>query len=155
MSTLADRLKIALAESGKRKTDLWKACKITSGAVTQWFDGSVEQLESKNLLIVSDLLKVNSTWLATGKGRKELSASNVAQFQPLEEKDQTLDDLAALEPDEALVFKTELESLCAQLSSAKAKLRAAANKARRQKERSKELGENPGQAPPLERRRSA
>lgn len=144
MSTLADRLKIALAESGKRKTDLWKACKISSGAVTQWFDGSVQQLESKNLLIVSDLLKVNSTWLATGKGSKELGTSNVAQLQPEKEtlQAQAIRLLADMEPDEVDLWCLTIK--------------VAANKARKQKQKESEKAEfKPPDALPLERRRTA
>lgn len=50
MNTLAERLKIALADSGATKTDLWKACGISSGAVTQWFDGTTSNSKVKTLL---------------------------------------------------------------------------------------------------------
>lgn len=70
MKTLAERLKIALLESGATKTDIWRACGISSGAVTQWFDGTTKQLEGKNLIAAAKVLRVNPDWLATGKGNK-------------------------------------------------------------------------------------
>lgn len=90
MNTLASRLKIALKESGAKKTDLWKACGITSGAVTQWFDGTTQQLEGKNLIAAAKVLKVNPNWLATGKGMQApngkpdvTQAPDVRGFVPL------------------------------------------------------------------------
>lgn len=84
MKTLASRLKLALAESGATKTDLWKACGISSGAVTQWFDGTTKQLEGKNLIAAAKVLKVNPDWLATGLGSKKQSSpgdsSNVSKI---------------------------------------------------------------------------
>lgn len=68
MNTLAERLTLALSESGKKKTDIWRACKISSSAVTQWFNGSVKELEAANLLCAARVLGVNPNWLATGKG---------------------------------------------------------------------------------------
>ncbi len=71
MSTLKDRLEEALKKSGKIKTDLWKGCGISSGAVTQWFNGTTQKLEGENLLKASKILNVLPEWLATGKGPME------------------------------------------------------------------------------------
>lgn len=68
MNTLAERLTYALKLRGKTKTDLWKACGISSGAVTHWFTGLAQGLTGKNLTIVAALLQVNAIWLATGEG---------------------------------------------------------------------------------------
>jgi transcriptional regulator with XRE-family HTH domain len=73
MNTLAGRLKF-IFEHKKRnneivnKTGLWKACKLSSGAVSQWFSGQTKELRGDNLLNASSYLGVNPDWLATGKG---------------------------------------------------------------------------------------
>lgn len=100
------------------------------------------------------LYKVNPIWLSTGKGKKELTASNVAPFQP-EEKDPMLADLAALEPEIADVWKNRLDEAEATLKRIKSEIRAAAKARRKQLERSMEPDNKPDHAPPLERRRTA
>ncbi len=67
MRTLAERLKYALEKSGKTKTDIWKACEVTSGAVTHWFDGTVREMMSEHLIVTAKVLGVDPEWLATGK----------------------------------------------------------------------------------------
>jgi phage repressor protein C with HTH and peptisase S24 domain len=69
MSTLKERLEEAIAEAGVTKTAIWKACGLSSGAVSQWFSGSTQNLDGENLLNASKVLGVNPEWLATGKGR--------------------------------------------------------------------------------------
>lgn len=70
MNTFLDRLKQAMAEANKTKTDLWRACGISSGAVSQWFSKPTTQLKGKNLLCVARELGVSPEWLATGQGDK-------------------------------------------------------------------------------------
>ena len=76
MSTFLDRLKLAMKKSGKTKTDLWRACEISSGAVSQWFSKPSTQLRGKNLLRVAQELGVNPEWLATGEGDMELTGND-------------------------------------------------------------------------------
>lgn len=68
MKTLAERLIYALDASGKTKTDLWKACGISSGAVSHWFSGLSQIPSGENLTIVCKLLNINPHWLLTGEG---------------------------------------------------------------------------------------
>lgn len=57
-------------EPPRSKTELWKACGVTSGAVTGWFNGSIRQLKGENARKVAEFLGVNRDWLAEGKGPK-------------------------------------------------------------------------------------
>lgn len=75
MNTLADRLQFALKESGLTKTALWKGCKLSSGAITQWFDGTVKTISGANLLNAARILGVSPDWLATGKGEMKATKS--------------------------------------------------------------------------------
>lgn len=72
MNNLADRLKFALKKSGKSKTDIWRACDISSGAVSHWFNGSTQEITGTNLALTAALLGVNPEWLATGKGNSDI-----------------------------------------------------------------------------------
>lgn len=75
MSTLKERLEEALEDAKKldakiSKTAIWKACGISSGAVSQWFSGGSQKIEGSNLLNAARVLNVNPEWLASGKGKK-------------------------------------------------------------------------------------
>lgn len=69
MNTLAKRLLFALNRSGLTKTDLWKGCGLSSGAISHWFrEDGTKELKGKNLICAAKILGVNSDWLSTGKG---------------------------------------------------------------------------------------
>lgn len=82
MSALKDRLAEALARrerqaaSGERvsKAALARACGVKSPSVADWFSGQTHSLEGSNLVRAADYLRVNPTWLATGRGRMEPNA---------------------------------------------------------------------------------
>jgi transcriptional regulator with XRE-family HTH domain len=65
---LAARIKAARLAIGLKKGELAKAAGVSPGAVTQWEDGSVHALKGRTLLSASRALKVNATWLNTGRG---------------------------------------------------------------------------------------
>ena len=63
MSTLKERLEEALEDAKKldpkiSKTAIWKACGISSGAVSQWFSGGSQKIEGSNLLNAARVLNV-------------------------------------------------------------------------------------------------
>lgn len=62
------------AQPGERvsKAALARACNIKAPSVADWFSGQTLSLEGANLVRAADYLRVNATWLATGKGRMEL-----------------------------------------------------------------------------------
>lgn len=84
MSTFQERLALAFSNEKIRreqngeprltKTMLWKAAKATSGACTQWFDGTTS-MKLENCYLVSPVLRVNPRWLFDGTERMELSPS--------------------------------------------------------------------------------
>lgn len=95
MSTFQERLALAFSNEKIRreqngeprltKTMLWKAAKATSGACTQWFDGTTS-MKLENCYLVSPVLRVNPRWLFDGTERMELSPSPdfQAAFKPAE-----------------------------------------------------------------------
>lgn len=69
MSTLAERLNQVLMDNPSlTKTGLWKACDLTSGAISQWFSGQTKEIKGASLLKDAVYLGVNPEWLASGKG---------------------------------------------------------------------------------------
>lgn len=77
MSTLKDRLEEALKESKITKTAIWKACGLSSGAVSQWFSGATQKIEGENLLNAARVLGVNPEWLASGKGKMKPTSTEL------------------------------------------------------------------------------
>lgn len=104
MKSLQDRITWAFKEAKKRnpdltKTSLWKACGISSGAVSLWFNGSTQEIDGKNAKVVAQILGVDRDWLAFGKG-KPLSGTNVAVVEQAQTADSNhpLDDGYFSEP---------------------------------------------------------
>lgn len=101
MSTFQERLALAFSNEKIRreqhgeprltKTMLWKAAKATSGACTQWFDGTTS-MKLENCYLVSPVLRVNPRWLFDGTERMELSPSpdTQAAFKPAESAPQLI-----------------------------------------------------------------
>lgn len=71
MSTLKERLTEALQDANMTKTDLWKGCGLSSGAISHWFSEETKRLKGESLLKASKVLGVNPNWLATGLGNKK------------------------------------------------------------------------------------
>lgn len=70
-TTLKERLEQALEampEPRPTQADLARAAKIKPPSVSDWFTGKTKTLKGETLLSVSALLRVNPTWLNTGRG---------------------------------------------------------------------------------------
>lgn len=69
MRTLSERLQASLdRDKTKSKAGLARACGISKGAVTAWFDGTAISLQGKNLFSAAIYLGVNPAWLQIGQG---------------------------------------------------------------------------------------
>jgi len=67
--------RLVAGEQKLTKTDVWKAAEASSGAFSQWFDGTTG-MRLSTCFKVSNLLRVNPHWLYDGSGRiDELSLS--------------------------------------------------------------------------------
>jgi len=73
MSTLADRLTIAIAQAGITKAELARRVGISAPSVNGWFSGKAKFLRGENLLAAARALQVDEGWLATGKGQPDRS----------------------------------------------------------------------------------
>ena len=68
MTTIKDRIKVTLATSGIKKSELARRCGVTPGAVTQWLTGDTKSLKGDTLLKIATALNVSPQWLSTGRG---------------------------------------------------------------------------------------
>lgn len=72
MSTLSERLEIAMNKEGIIAADLARACGVKPPSVSGWLSGKSKFLRGENLLLAAKALKVSQLWLATGRGPMEL-----------------------------------------------------------------------------------
>jgi len=73
MSTLNERLTVALADAGITKAELARRVGISAPSVNGWFTGKAKFLRGENLLAAARALSVDEDWLATGKGSSRRS----------------------------------------------------------------------------------
>lgn len=81
MSTLAERLTVAIADAGITKAELARRVGISAPSVNGWFSGKAKFLRGENLLAAARALNVDEDWLATGKGASP-RVYGVAEVQP-------------------------------------------------------------------------
>lgn len=98
MSTLAERIKEAMAESGAIAADLARACGIKPPSVSAWLSGETKTLKAATAMRAAEFLGVNQLWLTEGKGPKRghdnRSSSSVSSASALSHSraDQTILD---------------------------------------------------------------
>lgn len=101
MSTLTERLQQALdRRPDVSKADIARACKIRPPSVTAWFSGETKTLDAANLVTAANILGVDPTWLATGKGlmdaKREADDEAAARAHALTPEGRTEGDIDAL-----------------------------------------------------------
>lgn len=74
MTTLAERLTVAIARANLTKAELARRVGISAPSVNGWFTGKAKFLRGENLLAAAKALAVDEGWLATGKGQMERSS---------------------------------------------------------------------------------
>nr|WP_312250418.1 S24 family peptidase [Stenotrophomonas geniculata] len=86
MTTLAERLTLAIERAQITKAELARRVGISAPSVNGWFSGKAKFLRGENLLAAAKALGVSEAWLATGKGSmysgvQEPSVSYVAEIE--------------------------------------------------------------------------
>ncbi len=75
---LAERIKEAVAHSGKTQAQIAAETSKSAGAVTQWLDGTTKSLRADTAAALERATGYRAAWLVTGKGPKLVDAQNVA-----------------------------------------------------------------------------
>lgn len=81
--TLAERIKEAIGD--RSPADIARATKKTRGAVSQWMAGKILSLKADTAMRLQEVTGYNAVWIATGKGPKKTTDSNVI-FLPVRRK---------------------------------------------------------------------
>lgn len=68
MSSLQDRIGLALSRARINASTLAKRAKVSRGTVSLWVNGPTQMIEGDNLTRAATVLGVDSHWLATGEG---------------------------------------------------------------------------------------
>lgn len=67
---MADRIRDAIAHSGKSKSKIASEVGVSPGAVTQWLNGGTKTLKAETASALGRATGVRATWLVLGKGPK-------------------------------------------------------------------------------------
>lgn len=76
MSTLANRLKMAIAEKGCKLSQLAIACGVRPPSVSDWINGETKAMKSATALRAAKFLDVNMLWLTEGAGPMRIGSDN-------------------------------------------------------------------------------
>lgn len=67
MTSLAERLKFALAQAGKKAPALARHCKVSPPAVYLWLSSDSQTMKAQHVFDAARFLNVSPEWLATGR----------------------------------------------------------------------------------------
>ncbi|TDB28427.1 XRE family transcriptional regulator [Stenotrophomonas sp. ATCM1_4] len=83
MTTLADRLSIAMSKRGMSQAELARRCGVSQPSVHGWLSGKAKFLRGENLLRAASVLNVSEEWLATGQGSMDQRpGTTIGKSQP-------------------------------------------------------------------------
>lgn len=68
---LKDRIKLIMEETGIKRSELARACKISPGSVTHWLNGETQTITASNARFISERTGFSSDWISTGKGPRK------------------------------------------------------------------------------------
>ena len=87
MSTLAERMKLALDASGRTRKQLGDYCGVKHPAVTFWLNGHTKTLSANNALKAAAFLGVSPGWLANGVGDMHDGENDLPSLVEREERE--------------------------------------------------------------------
>lgn len=122
MSTLADRVSEAIKNSGVSAEAIADACDISVQAVYKWKNGLTKTIAGKNLVPLAILTGYEPKWLVSGEGKKSSKTNlfKAEEFAPLYAvRDPILEDLAALDPEDADVWRAQIRAAAIKARKAK------------------------------------
>ena len=83
MTTLGERLKKALADSGASQRELAKAVGRTPAAVNFWVTGRTKTMSADDAKKAGEFLRVSPIWLATGDGQERQTVEALCPGEPV------------------------------------------------------------------------
>lgn len=76
---LKDRLLEVMEGAGLKKLQFAKAAGVSSGAVTQWLDGTTKAIKSSKAAALQAATGYSAVWIATGEGDKMVATAPARQ----------------------------------------------------------------------------
>lgn len=84
MTTLSERIRMILDETGIEQTELAKVACVTKGAVNQWLSGATKSMKSQYAVKIGKKFGYTVGWLAMGEGDKKLAdVGQQDEFAPI------------------------------------------------------------------------
>lgn len=80
---LKDRIIEAMLAAGLKKLQFANAVGVSSGAVTQWVDGTTKSLKATTAARMQEVTGYSATWLVTGLGEKMANVVVAQDFSGL------------------------------------------------------------------------
>lgn len=81
--TLSDRIKEAIAHSGKNQAQIAAETRKSPGAVSQWLDGRIKSLKADTANALERATGYRAAWLVTGRGPKMVSDLRNVESAPI------------------------------------------------------------------------
>ena len=79
---LKDRIREAMDGAGLKPLQLARATKKSSGAVTQWIDGTTKSLKAETASALEKATGYRADWIVTGKGEKKVTTATATITAP-------------------------------------------------------------------------
>ena len=134
MSTLKDRIRLALAASGKTQTELARACGVKPPSVNDWLSGETKSMKAVPAQRAAAFLGVNLLWLTENKGRMtsdDTGAETADYAPPASLGDDSADNIVAIDVVQNAVagvldaFGLRYEDLVGDMEAARARIEKA------------------------------
>lgn len=68
---LKDRIKLIMDETGIKRSEMARACKISPGSITHWLNGETQTITAANAHALAQRSGFSSDWISTGKGPRK------------------------------------------------------------------------------------
>jgi phage repressor protein C with HTH and peptisase S24 domain len=72
MSTLEERIRTILNETGAEQLDLAQVAGVTKGTVNQWLDGKIKSIKLEYAVGIQEKYGYSAVWIVMGKGDKKI-----------------------------------------------------------------------------------
>lgn len=114
---LKDRIREAMEGAGLKPLQLAKATRRSSGAVTQWIDGTTKSLKADTASALERATGYRADWIVTGRGEKKLAITTPNIKWSLEPQSGEVAQPEQASSREVCTLEQSLEGLAAYLAS--------------------------------------
>jgi phage repressor protein C with HTH and peptisase S24 domain len=81
MSTLAERIRLLMKETGATQADLSRVSGVKGSSVNAWLSGKTKNIMPSPAMKLADFYKLNLLWLTEGRGRKDRTEQGIIDLE--------------------------------------------------------------------------